>query len=47
MLFGLARQKPLATCGRLGSLAAAEVIGHYGPRPLTPLKDLASAAGLL
>jgi sugar/nucleoside kinase (ribokinase family) len=46
-LFGLARGMPLAICGQLGSLAAAEVIGHYGPRPLTPLKDLAGAAGLL
>jgi sugar/nucleoside kinase (ribokinase family) len=46
-LFGLARGRPLAICGQLGSLAAAEVIGHYGPRPLTPLKDLAGAAGLL
>src|SRR5579875_2502442 len=45
-LFGLARGRPLADCGRLGSLAAAEVIGHYGPRPQTPLADLAKASGL-
>ena len=34
-------------CGRLGSLAAAEVISHYGPRPQVSLKDLAAAKGLL
>lgn len=32
-LFGHARDLPLAECGRLGSLAAAEVIAHIGPRP--------------
>lgn len=37
VLFGLARELPLATAGRLGSLAAAEVISHIGPRPLRPL----------
>ena len=44
-LFGLARDRPLDWCGRLGSLAAAEVISHYGPRPQVPLKDLAAAQG--
>jgi sugar/nucleoside kinase (ribokinase family) len=47
VLYGLARGLDLAICGRLGSLAAAEVIGHFGPRPQTPLKALAEAAGLL
>lgn len=32
-LFGLTSGQPLAECGRLGSLAAAAVIGHMGPRP--------------
>jgi sugar/nucleoside kinase (ribokinase family) len=45
-LFGLARGRPLPVCGRLGSLAAAEVISHYGPRPQVSLQDLATAAGL-
>jgi len=45
-LLGLARGKPLADCARLGHLAAGEVIGHYGPRPQTSLKDLAKAKGL-
>ncbi|MDP9103927.1 MAG: adenosine kinase [Pseudomonadota bacterium] len=45
-LFGLARSKSLTDCARLGHLAAGEVIGHYGPRPLTSLKALAEAKGL-
>ena len=46
VLFGLARGRPLEACGRLGSLAAAEVIGHYGPRPATSLAELAAARRL-
>ena len=45
-LFGLARGRSFADCGRLGSLAAAEVISHYGPRPQVSLKDLVAQAGL-
>jgi sugar/nucleoside kinase (ribokinase family) len=45
-MFGLARGRSLADCGWLGSLAAAEVISHYGPRPQVSLKDLARARGL-
>lgn len=44
-MFGLARGRPLQACGRLGSLAAAEVISHYGPRPQVSLKELAAAKG--
>jgi len=40
-LFGLSRGMDLATCGRLGALAAAEVISHVGARPLKPLGELA------
>ncbi|WP_296814463.1 adenosine kinase [Brevundimonas sp.] len=46
-LLGLARGLPLETCGRLGSLAAAEVIAHWGPRPLASLKGLAESEGLI
>jgi sugar/nucleoside kinase (ribokinase family) len=46
-LYGLTRGKGLADCGRLGVLAAAEVVSHYGARPETPLKELAAKAGLL
>lgn len=45
-LTGVARGLPLAQCGRLGVLAAGEVISHIGPRPATPLKALAADAGL-
>lgn len=45
-LYGLANGRPLDVCGKLGSLAAAEVIGHYGPRPETSLAELARAAAL-
>ncbi len=45
-LFGHARDLPLAVCGRLGHIAAAEVISHYGPRPETPYAGLARKAGL-
>ncbi|MBV9992682.1 MAG: adenosine kinase [Alphaproteobacteria bacterium] len=46
-LYGLTHGFDLARCGRLGSLAAAEVISHVGARPVTPLKQLAASAGLL
>jgi sugar/nucleoside kinase (ribokinase family) len=46
-LFGLARDLPLETCCRLGTLAAAEVINHVGARPQTPLRELGASAGLL
>ena len=45
-LFALAQGRSFDICARLGSLAAAEVIAHYGPRPQVSLKDLATAAGL-
>ena len=46
VLLGLARGLPLDQAGALGSLAASEVIAHWGPRPMTPLKDLAAQHGL-
>ena len=42
-LFGLSHGVDLASCGRLGSLAAAEVISHVGARPTVPLAELAGA----
>ena len=45
-LFGLVRGFGHEQCGRLGALAAAEVIQHIGARPQTSLKALAQAAGL-
>jgi adenosine kinase len=45
-LSGLARGADDRTCGRLGALAAGEVIQHIGARPETSLKELASDSGL-
>jgi sugar/nucleoside kinase (ribokinase family) len=45
-LYGLARGADDRICGRLGALAAAEVIQHLGARPQTSLKDLARENGL-
>jgi sugar/nucleoside kinase (ribokinase family) len=45
-LSGLARGADAQTCGRLGALAAAEVIQHLGARPETALQDLAQQHGL-
>lgn len=45
-LFGIARGADHQTAGRLGSLAAAEVIQHLGARPETSLKALAQENGL-
>ncbi|MEO0397933.1 MAG: adenosine kinase [Pseudomonadota bacterium] len=47
MLFGIARELPLATAGALGALAASEVISHFGARPQTSLEALAENAGLI
>ena len=44
-MFGLSHGRPLQQCGRLASLAAAEVISHYGPRPAVSLKALAESKG--
>jgi sugar/nucleoside kinase (ribokinase family) len=41
-LFGYTRSMSLAECARIGSIAAAEVISHVGPRPLVELQTLIS-----
>ena len=45
-LSGLARGADDRTCGRLGALAASEVIQHIGARPEASLRDLARDNGL-
>ncbi|WP_119460475.1 adenosine kinase [Rhodospirillaceae bacterium SYSU D60014] len=42
-LFGYTAGRGPFNCGRIGSLAAAEVIGHIGARPETPLRALLPA----
>ncbi len=46
-LCGLVRGMGLGASGRLGALAAAEIISHYGARPEAPLEALAIKAGLI
>lgn len=46
VLYGLATGRDLATCGRIGGMAAAEVISHVGARPQTDLASLVRSAGL-
>lgn len=46
-LYGYATGTSLEVAGRMGSVAAAEVISHFGARPETDLKALFRNAGLL
>ncbi|NCO86443.1 MAG: adenosine kinase [Rhodobacterales bacterium] len=46
-LYGLATGQSLAVAGRMGCLAAAEVISHFGARPEADLKQLFRKEGLI
>lgn len=46
-LYGLASGQTLGTAGRMGCVAAAEVISHFGARPETDVKALFRAEGLI
>ena len=39
-LYGYTQGRPLADCGRIGAIAASEVISHVGARPLVDLRQL-------
>jgi sugar/nucleoside kinase (ribokinase family) len=39
-LYGLSRDMDRLTCGRIGVIAASEVISHYGARPMRNLAEL-------
>ena len=39
-LYGLVSGYSLADCGRLGGIAAAEIISHIGARPARSLKEM-------
>ena len=43
-LYGFTEGMDMAACGKLGAIAAAEVISHVGPRPLVSLADLQQQA---
>lgn len=47
VLHGIVRGASLETAGRLGALAAGEVISHLGAQPKLSLKSLAEEAGLV
>jgi sugar/nucleoside kinase (ribokinase family) len=42
-MVGLSHGLPLPACGRLGAVAAAEVISHVGARPMRSLAELGAA----
>ena len=46
-LYGLATGRDMETCGRMGAVAASEVISHMGPRPEADVGALMRAQGLL
>jgi sugar/nucleoside kinase (ribokinase family) len=46
LLFGPVRGAGFEAAGRLGALAAAEVVQHIGARPQVSLKELAEKNGL-
>ena len=46
-LYGFTTGQSLEVCGKMGVIAAAEVIGHIGPRPKADLKAMFKAAGLI
>ena len=46
-LYGLATGQNLSVCGRMGCVAAAEVISHFGARPEADLKELFRRDGLI
>ncbi len=45
-LYGMVRESGPEKSARLGALAAAEIVGHLGARPLARLSDLAVTAGV-
>ncbi len=46
-IYGMASGQSLATAGRMGCTAAAEVISHFGARPEADLKSLFRSQGLI
>ena len=46
-IYGMATGRDLKTCGHMGNICAAEVIGHIGPRPEQDMMSLFKVAGLV
>ncbi len=47
VFYGLSLNAEMTRCAELGHLAAAEVISHYGPRPVANLHELAAKKALI
>ena len=45
-LYGLATNRDLEVCAKMGNLCAAEVIGHVGPRPQIDMMKVFQDEGL-
>mgnify|MGYP001459874814 FL=1 len=45
-LYGLAKDRDLETCGKMGCICAGEAIGHVGPRPKANIAAMFRDAGL-
>ncbi len=46
-LYGVVNELGAESSARLGGLAAGEIVSHIGARPISPLSELAAAAGLI
>ncbi len=47
LIYGLATGAPLDVAGRMGCIAAAEVISHFGARPERDVKAMFRGEGLI
>ena len=45
-LYGLVQGFDLEICGKIGGIAAGEVIGHIGPRPATSILQMLKSQGI-
>jgi sugar/nucleoside kinase (ribokinase family) len=46
-LYGVAQGLDLETCGKIGGIAAGEVIGHIGPRPVKSIAQMLKKQGIV
>ena len=46
-LYGLVKGFDMETCGKIGGIAAGEVIAHIGPRPTVSIAELLKVQGIL
>ena len=46
-LYGLVNGLDMETCGKIGGIAAGEVIAHIGPRPAVSIAEILTAQGIV